>query len=644
MIEGLPTEVLQEISEILDKIHPPSLLALARASKRCYAVASTVLYHTVKVTIADGDQRFRDACQLQERLVRDDAFAHVRRIILFSDSEGLRYPYLSLHPCERGREDDTALWRHLHHNKWPRMWPLLPIISIPDDEWEPVIHLVGQLTGLTDLFWACLEQLPLCLLRVLHERVSRCRLHHSTFNPSSPTPSSLTSHERTLITSPCLYSIGGLIHRISPTTLKLVRSFQTPALRRTYFWWRRRDLEIEAEEQNTENPNSLAVPREFIQVDGPRVHIPIPFAVIYKETAGDFSAMRALTLNVPLDPRGLPAPTDFPSLATLTFTCVVTARSTPPEYWDEVTTLLRNLPHLTTLQIKCWNRAISFIPSLSPSLRKLDLGTQLVPGGACLRDDHIHRLAEICPNLQHLTLEIRRSRGDAAEVQRYRSLGRLPRLQELNIYLDASPPGYIEPTPDGTTTTSRDTIIEPWFDEQDTMYLPEPSKAFREGHVHDVLVNSAIDVSLALSIFKVIDGAKPRTSPGRAAPLPLERLELCARGGEKFADIPAIGSSYTPLNQFLAALKREWRVERDVRNDSREVLHVQEVGRGIIMRRPQPPRTGRPQWRSHDPESDPYWFGLWRRVWPVQREGVHWWDDWESRPLELQTGASAEAG
>ncbi|KAK7699500.1 hypothetical protein SLS64_011638 [Diaporthe eres] len=242
--------------------------------------------------------------------------------------------------------------------------------------------------------------------------------------------------------------------------------------------------------------------------------------------------MRGLRLNVPLAPQGLPAPTDFPSLITLTFTCVIFAHRTTPEYWDEVTTLLGNLVHLTTLQIRYWNRAVSFMPSLSPSLRKLDLDTHLVPGGARLRDDHIHQLAEICPNLQHLTLEVRRSRGDAAEVERYRSLGRLSRLQELHIYLDASPPGYLHPTPDRTTTRSRDTAIEPWFDEQDTMYLPEPIEAFREGHVRDVFINSAIDASLALSIFEVIDAAKPRSAPGRAAPLPLERLELCARGAK----------------------------------------------------------------------------------------------------------------
>lgn len=631
MIEGFPTEILLSISEILDIDHPPSVLAFARASKRCYNVASTVLFRTVKLTIADGKERFQDASTLEKRLTRDDAFAHVRRIILLSGSQGRRYPYLSLHPSERGREDDTELWRHLENDRWPSDWPS-SIVSVADDEWEPFIRLVGQLTGLADLFWACRQKLPLSLLQVLHEKVSRCRLHNSTFDLSSPLGSSLTSYQRTVITSPCLYSIGGLNQEINPSALKSISSVSSPGLRRVYFWWGRSDADIEAAENNKQDPE--IVPREFIQVDGPWLHIPIPLAVVYRETSGNFSAMRALKLNIPLASQGLPAPTDFPSLVDLTFTCVVTAYNTPPQYWDEVITLLRNLPRLTNLQIKCWNRAISVIPSLSPNLRKLDLRTRLIPGGARLRDDHIHQLADICPNLQHLTIEIRRSRGDAAEVARYRSLGRLSRLQELYLCLDASPPGYTRSTPAGNTIATRDTAIEPWFDEQDAEYLQSPHESYREGHVRDMLVNSAIDESLARSIFEVISEAKPGRSPGRAAPLPLERLELCARGGSEFVSSPVGELRWRPLNKFLAALERDWQVQRDVRDDSPEVLHVEELWYSDLY--PAWTRTefSRTDFLGHK-TNDQYWFGLWRRVWPIEKKGVDWRDDWESRPLEL---------
>lgn len=93
----------------------------------------------------------------------------------------------------------------------------------------------------------------------------------------------------------------------------------------------------------------------------------------------------------------------------------------------------------------------------------------------------------------------------------------------------------------------------------------------------DILVNSAIDVSLARSIFEVIDGAKPRSSARSPSP-PLERLELRVTGGDDFPGRPAIGAYLNPSSQGLAAFKQQWRVERDVRDNSREVLHMDDIG------------------------------------------------------------------
>lgn len=52
----------------------------------------TLLFRTVKVTIADGTQQFQDTCELEKRLLRDNAFGQVRRIIFFADREEIRYP------------------------------------------------------------------------------------------------------------------------------------------------------------------------------------------------------------------------------------------------------------------------------------------------------------------------------------------------------------------------------------------------------------------------------------------------------------------------------------------------------------------------------------------------------------------------
>lgn len=71
---------------------------------------------------------------------------------------------------------------------------------------------------------------------------------------------------------------------------------------------------------------------------------------------------------------------------------------------------------------------------------------------------------------------------------------------------------------------------------------------------------------------------------------------------------------------------------------------MKEVNRGIMKewsqsRFPDHVNSGA-YWFRDRATSGEYWFRLWRRVWPVERQGVHWWDDWESRPLELQTDAS----
>ena len=77
------------------------------------------------------------------------------------------------------------------------------------------------------------------------------------------------------------------------------------------------------------------------------------------------------------------------------------------------------------------------------------------------------------------------------------------------------------------------TDIEPWFDKQDAVYLRGRLGPYRQGYVCDVFLNSAIDKALPLSIFEVINGAKPK-SPGRVLPLPLEHVYLRNSGGDAF--------------------------------------------------------------------------------------------------------------
>lgn len=317
----------------------------------------------------------------------------------------------------------------------------------------------------------------------------------------------------------------------------------------------------------------------------------------------------------------------------MAFTCTTAPRDkTPPTYWRDLLGFLRHLPKLTTLRLKNLNRLESVVPGLSPSLRVLELDT-LHGGLGPLCDDHIHQLAQLCPLIEDLALEIRRSRGDAAEVSRYRAIGRLPRLQRLRIHLDASPPmpfalgsgaGGSGSTIDIEQQSSYDTTIEPWFDELDTRRARGPLRLYRRGHIRDVLVNSAIDAALARSIWTVIQDSK-RSTPlsGTAVLRPLERLELCTVRDDMFPLPCAV------LLRYFSALRRRWVVERDVRDDARDVLHVVQVDAGAHR-----------EWFMEDccipTKGKRHVLEIWRREWLAKGEGSDWWEDWESRPLCLE--------
>lgn len=608
-LESLPTEILQGISEILDITHPRSLVALACASKGCYAIACPFLFRTVKVATGDGKQPLQDVLDLKSRLLRDDSFAHVRRIIFYFNPERPRYPYLSLDGSEKGREDDTELWSCWDHCRVH--WRLPGDYSRrAADDWDSAARLVEQLTGLTDLFWACPEQLPPCILEVLHKKAKYCRLHHYTFALSSPSQMPLNLHERHIVTSPCLYSIGNLLSQYPHSTSPPARSLQSTSLRRVYLT---NDFgRVELSGKAADRPQS--VPYELIQLQDGWGSDTISLDMLRRDTRGDFSALRVLKLGPKaLAPRNLLPPSDFPSLVTLECTC---SSDVTPHYWDELTTLLHNLPRLTSLQLWGWDRTIPITPALSPNLRKFVFSTSRAPNEPRLCDDRIYQLAEICPNLEYLDIEIKRSRGNAAEVARYRALGRLPRLQELYLAVDALPPDFVQISTDGGRTFHTDTVVEPWFDEQDAHYV-RGHRPWRQGHVRDVLVNNAIDAKLARSIFEVVDGAKLR-SPGRPSPLPLEHLSLYAYEN---GALEIYG-----LSHFMGAFRGDWEVDRDVRDDARDVLHVKSLGSGT---------KSKEQIRDLNLTKYDDLFGLWRRVWPVENEDGDWWDDWKSRPLDL---------
>ncbi|KAJ4397791.1 hypothetical protein N0V93_002028 [Gnomoniopsis smithogilvyi] len=641
--ESLHAELIGRVCEYLDEAHPASLLAFSQADKRCYAIASGLLFRTIKFTISNGQQLAQDVRKWETILSRESGFRHVRRLILHCATEDTKQRpegYLSLDPCER-HEDDSGLrscWDL--YNSYQFLYPNFSESSLMKHGWEAVVGLLKQCSGLADVFYACPVQFPPCLLHTLHANLPRCRLHDYTFHLNLD-EEPIDPREMALATSPCLYSVGGLNLAAERVAWDLAR-YQAVRMKEAHVLLpggEEIDLDEGDRDPRWAGGEMLArKPLETFHLIRPTFpETPLSFNTVSWAVHGNFFALRVLKLDlVVTNLDDLPGAKEFPALETLVFAC---ARATRMEYWKTLLTFLHDLPRLTTLQIKDWARSVSFVPGLNSHLRYLDFSTHLHLFGETMKDDHIHQLADACPDLEELLIEIRRSRGSANEVSLYRALGRLRRLQNLTLRLDASPPGLdstVEFFDPNGELISHGTTIEPWFDADDAKTVDGPLRPYRQGHIYDALVNSAIDPGLTRSIFDVINNAK--IALGRAV-LPLERLKVYASRGEMFQPAGRWSPRTPVLLPFLAALQSRWLVERDVRDDARDVLHVTELGRKSRL------DHSSCQAKYLQDSRDEYLFkdlfDMWQRVWPCEEGASLPWESWKSLPLDLQVKDAA---
>lgn len=105
---------------------------------------------------------------------------------------------------------------------------------------------------------------------------------------------------------------------------------------------------------------------------------------------------------------------------------------------------------------------------------------------------------------------------------------------------------------------------------------------------------------------------------------PLERVEITAINGEAFPENTRLsGPASSLLQSNYVLVKRNLVVERDVRDNSCNILHVREVEKGERIKA---------QARNLEPgihqAGDNYFRELWRRVWPTTNSADRagdWW-------------------
>lgn len=681
MLDYIPVEILYAICEYVGHSYPPSVLSLALANKRCYAVACPFLYQTIFIEACHPEQLVLDTKRCEDLLRRDSAFSHVRRFILHGQ---LQKPCRRDHSLEKERMPLRKIFASLYNDVDDGdddegiimcLTESLPYRTAGEDDvdpmdacWESLCRLVESLPGVTDFMFALCNMLPPRLLETLHNQfpassLRRLRLHVFRFTLPNLAAGKSDPHELALASSPLLHRIcaeyddtegfdqDGRPSYHGEITMELVQGF-APNLK---------DVRLFQDSGDPEDAYGRPLPpppawKRFskgapmpgslrcLKLDG--VQMSVDYRFLLKKdlqrwkTSTDFSVLETLNLRQRVDKDGLTflrESCSFPNLTSLTlhYNGLGTHKSI-----KRLHKFLCALPKLRFLELlgNCARTLGASPTAFYPNLRRLRLPTE--PG----ESSHglaLHSIIRSCPNIEDLTLAVPRHRGAADEVDLYRTIGALPRLRRLHLALDASCP-----TPETrrySLPTHADSLgahVAPLL----TSLQFSPDRP-----ILDAFIDSAIDANLALAIFHAISQGKGKdkgkgkgkgqpphpatntnTPPIPTRPLEILYLHVVGAGDWAVAERASSSSAESDLlrkqmDPYLRVLARPWSVIRSPRDDCRDVVHVVEA-----YAAPRPKTLAR--YREEGAKGE--LLRVFRLMWPEKSPGSDWVEDWRSWPLE----------
>lgn len=687
-LADLPLEILQHIARLVRDTHRPSFYAFCGTNKRFRLAFMSLIFHELHVSVNDCRALQNDVDLLLKSLLSTvcggDVTQYVRHLcfrgsLSLKKSDGSEVPMTATddfdgttnHEDQLQRFQSEGLNELLDENE-----PLLdtslgeedPFVTPEQDAaWIPVANLIKTLPNLTKLVYNCRNQFPPSLLNVLHSHRPQCRLYHHTFRFRSLRPKfdRLDPHELAIATSPCLYSvklrcshdieegepdrnpqaIWELVAGLAPN-LKEVSVLYLPVTNSQYpsgdqHW---QGLPGSARSQT----GSLTL----LSVTG-RGPIWLPGSLQRWASHTNFNSLRQLSLGGAYE-SGTRESRHGLSTAALEF--LARACSFPQleslhvllmrRHYSENVFHSENVdPHANAKYI---NAATSFFDSLRP-LRKLSVAGSILPEildailsrhgrtvvdlKLCPFEDqwarmtfyipyvpmtitkaHILQINDHCPALESLSIYIKRTMSDASEVELYTSLARIRPLQSLFLILDCS---------NWRVRRDPDLKDEAWFDEDDKEIF---GRALKRGHVRQSFINCAVDETLARSIWDVIATHKD----GRR----LLSLKLHTTGAMNFGMPGQIGR----MVDIVHHLSRSWLIERGVRDDEQDALHVRELGleaRKARDKELQDMFEAEGGAQLEDYERLQAGLQVFRRIWPEKEVGRPWIDDWTSYPLQI---------
>jgi hypothetical protein len=508
----------------------------------------------------------------------------------------------------------------------------------PDESsrsWSPLISLISSLQYLTDLIYACDNQVPPCLLQALHRHHPACRLAIRTFRFRSLRASITDPNELALVTSPCLHSLsvryvwrdsGGNDDYNEEAVLRSVAL--APNLKQLDMLGCRpaSSQQLYSTLSVAKKPwKGFSPPVEKFQIGSLRSLSFCGYQDITKAKLDiwnqhtDLSKLRSLVLSNVSDAGALMNATvvsRFKSLERLAMH--LCRKGNDVDFIPAVEMFFDCLSPLTTLRLYGSVDAslvTKILERHGSTLRELLLKQyEHEPYGSprqamVLTNADIEYIRNSCPLLEDLKLSIKRSKSDWRETQCYEALGTFASLTKLGLQLDCS--NLREP---GSPSADEDS-----FDRQ--LYTQGRIPPLYNAHIRDALINSAVDEALARSIWDVVSISKP----GR----PLMRLRITSGGGSGFGQV-----HQGDLSSRVGHMSRSFLLTRSERDDCN---HVEVIELGKQAREQRDERE-----RHHEAEMMRRWghtgnvkmTPIFERLWPPKLGSRDWRDDWSSQPLQ----------
>ncbi|KAH7397986.1 hypothetical protein BKA64DRAFT_745528 [Cadophora sp. MPI-SDFR-AT-0126] len=626
-----PPEILQAICEHLD---PFALKALRLVSRQIYLAASAPLFRTVYINVLSREQLQLDVDYLSNTLTRSSCLESVYHLRI----DGI----LPLEREDKGelRQGPIRQWKE---GRLEQQWRWHRCIGYDgeahrildeDHAWLPLARLITLLPALREIVFACKNQFSPCLLEALHQtHSSRCRLHLETFCLGSHNRPDLQVFEYRLITSPHLEGIATEHYRDARVALALA-----PMLKSLYLNGISPPPSIEnfmqASDWVTTTNRLVSVDdRKEIRRRCPLVRLQLCQEHFDKDWDGfvDLSLLRTLILDKPIEEgmlSWLAAKAPFKSLCELKLSIDCWAEQDSRESYSEAfSSFIYSVSPLRSLRI--WanplagNIFTAILGQHGASLRQLSLWTFGHLESLKFNAFQVQEMSRRCPSLRELEIGVPRSKGDKAEQAIYTALGSMSQLQHLRLGLNCDNRTCLR-------TLSEDEFEifnNPSWDEYLQQFFPVESSAFQEvnprnGHVMDMLVNCALDATLAQEIFHCISSGK---KPGAQR---LETLQVFIRGGGFFGEpnVHHPADAYGVM-EVVSRIAKAWKLARNFTGnlEVKEIDRCDEWGDGLA--------TGRTI-RLSDPDQDILTAQVEpvvRRLWPGSG---NWLEEWHSFPLE----------